>query len=176
MRDALIAAISFNIFHQHADRVAMANIAQTVNVLQAMLLTNDKQIIKTPTYHVFNMYKGHQDATFIPSTLSSEEYTMGDKSFPSITATSSINKDGKVHLSLSNLNPHKTIEIAVDLTGGKVQKVNTASVLTAPAFNSFNSLDSPETVKPANFSDYTLSNGQLIVKLPAHSVVTIQVQ
>lgn len=176
MRDALIAAINFNIFHQHADRVAMANIAQTVNVLQAMLLTNDKQIIKTPTYHVFNMYKGHQDATFIPSTLSSEEYTMDDKSFPSITATASINKDGKVHLSLSNLNPHKTIEIAVDLTGGKVQKVNTASVLTAPAFNSFNSFDSPETVKPVEFSDYTLSNGQLIVKLPAHSVVTIQVQ
>ncbi len=176
MRDALIAAISFNIFHEHAERVQMANIAQTVNVLQAMLLTNDKQIIKTPTYHVFNMYKVHQDATFIPSTVNSEEYKMGDQTLPSITATASKNKDSKVNLSLSNLNPNKSIEMIVDLTGGQVKNVNVASVLTSPAFNSINDFDNSNTVTPTKFSDYKISNNQLNVKLPPHSIVCIEMQ
>lgn len=174
MRDALIAAVTFNIFHKHADRVEMANIAQMVNVLQAMLLTNDEQVIKTPTYHVFNMYKGHQGATYIPSTVSSEEYKMGDQSFPSVTATASKNKEGKVNLSFSNLNPHKSIELNVDLSTGEVKKVNVASVLTAPAFNSINDFNSPETVKPVDFSDYSFSNGTLKVKLPPHALVSIE--
>lgn len=176
MRDALIAAISFNIFHEHAERVEMANIAQTVNVLQAMLLTNDEQIIKTPTYHVFNMYKSHQDATFIPSTIKSEEYKMGDQSFPSVTATASKNKEGKVNISLSNLNPNKPIEMDVDLTDGQLKNVTVASILTAPAFNSINDFNNPETVKPASFSDYSISNGKLKVKLPPHSLVSIEIQ
>ena len=176
MRDALIAAITFNIFHEHAERVQMANIAQTVNVLQAMLLTNDEQIIKTPTYHLFNMYKVHQDATFIPSTLSSEEYKMGDQSFPAVSATASRNKEGKVNLSFSNLNPNKAIELDVYISNGKSMKVNTASVLTAPAFNSINEFDNPDIVKPADFSDYKISNGMLKVKLPPHSVVSIEMQ
>ena len=176
MRDALIAAISFNIFHEHSERVEMANIAQTVNVLQAMLLTNDEQIIKTPTYHVFNMYKSHQDATFIPSTIKSEEYKMGDQSFPSVTATASKSKEGKVNISLSNLNPNKPIEMDVDLTDGQLKNVTVASILTAPAFNSINDFNNPETVKPASFSDYSISNGKLKVKLPPHSLVSIEIQ
>lgn len=176
MRDALIAAISFNTFHKHAQRVAMANIAQTVNVLQAMLLTNDKQVVKTPTYHLFNLYKGHQGATFVPSTISSEEYKLGRKSFPAITATASINGQGMVHLSLSNLHPHKALQIDVDLTEGNLSKVVAATLLSAPAYNSYNSFTSPHIVVPANFSHYSLSKGSLRVSLPAHSVVTIQLQ
>lgn len=176
MRDALIAAITFNIFHEHAERVHMANIAQTVNVLQAMLLTNDEQIIKTPTFHAFNMYKVHQNATFIPSTVSSENYRLGDLSIPSVTATASINKDEKINLSLSNLNPNKTIELNIDISNSQIKKVNNALMLTAPTFNSINDFDNPDTVKPVDFSDYKISNSSLTVSLPPHSIVAIELQ
>lgn len=176
MRDALIAAVTFNIFHEHAERVQMANIAQTVNVLQAMILTKEDRMIKTPTYYIFSMYKVHQDATFIPFTLSSEEYKIGDEAFPALTATASKDKDGKINLSVCNLNPNKPIEVNVDISTGQVRNVNVASVLTAPAFNSINDFDNPNTVAPAKFSDYKILSDKLKVQLPPHSIVCIEME
>ncbi len=176
MRDALIAAITFDIFHKYSHRVKMANIAQMVNVLQAMILTEGDKMVKTPTYHLFNMYKVHQDALFIPSKITCEDYKMGDESFPAISGTASRDKAGKVHVSLSNLNPDKKTTVEVDVSGVDIEKVNNASLLTASAFNSVNTFNIPEAVKPVGFSDYKLSKGVLSVTLPPHSVVTIEMQ
>src|SRR5690554_4908790 len=175
MRDALIAATTFDIFHQHADRVKMANIAQVVNVLQAMILTEDDKMVLTPTYHVFNMYKVHQDATYIPVLLQSDDYKYGDESIPAISGTAS-SKDGKVNVSLSNLNPNESKTIEVDVDGGKLNKVITASLLTAPKVNSVNTFENPEVVKPVDFADYKLKKETLTVTLPANSIVTLQLQ
>lgn len=175
MRDALIAAITFDIFHKHADRVKMANIAQVVNVLQAMILTKGDQMILTPTYHIFNMYKVHQDATHIPALIESEDYQVGDESIPAVSGTASM-KDGKTHISLSNLNPDKTETVTIDMEGGDLNKVNMASLLTAPEFNSINTFDNPGLVKPVDFSDYILKKETLTVNLPANAVVTLELE
>ncbi|WP_010663057.1 alpha-N-arabinofuranosidase [Marinilabilia salmonicolor] len=175
MRDALIAAVTFNIFHQHAERVQMANIAQVVNVLQAMILTEEDKMVLTPTYHVFNMYKVHQDATYIPELLQTGSYKMGGEAIPAVSGTAS-RKDGKVNISLSNLDATKEQVIEVDVEDGNLTKVLSASVLTAPDFNSYNSFDEPETVKPVEFSDFKIKKGVLTVTLPAHSVATLQLQ
>ena len=153
----------------------MANIAQVVNVLQAMILTEGDKMIKTPTYHVFKMYSGHQDATYIPVSLSSEEYKVGDIAIPAVSGTAST-KDGKVNVSLSNTNPHKAIKVTVDLGSGKVKKVNNGVVLTAPAFNAINTFDKADVVAPAAFKNYKLSKNTLEVTLPAMAVVNLELQ
>ncbi|MGQ1890944.1 alpha-N-arabinofuranosidase [Thermophagus sp. OGC60D27] len=175
MRDALIAATTFDIFHKHCDRVQMANIAQMVNVLQAMILTKEEKMVLTPTYHIFNMYKVHQNATYIPVLIRSEDYHHGDESLPSISGTAS-QKDGKINLSISNLNPKESQSIEIDLEGGNAERVTNALILTAPAINSVNTFDNPEVVKTQKFSNFKLKKGFLTVKLPPHSVVSIQLQ
>ena len=119
MRDALVAALHFDIFHRYCDRVQMTNIAQTVNVLQAMILTEQggDRLILTPTYHVFEMYKVHQDATLLPLTLTSDEYTFGDTTIPAISATASRDSAGRVHLSLSNADPNTDHTVTCTLRG-----------------------------------------------------------
>ncbi|HKL71964.1 MAG TPA: alpha-L-arabinofuranosidase C-terminal domain-containing protein, partial [Marinilabiliaceae bacterium] len=168
MRDALIAATTFDIFHTYADRVQMANIAQMVNVLQAMILTEGDKMILTPTYHVFKMYAVHQDATYIPVELKSEDYSFNDDVIPAISGTAS-QKDGKVNLSLSNTNPHKSIKVIVDLSSGKVKKVTDGTLLSASAFNAVNTFEKTDAVSPKSFSKYKLSNNKLEVTLPALS-------
>ncbi len=177
MRDALIASATLDIFNRHADRVKMANIAQTVNVLQAMILTEGNKMVLTPTYHVFNMYKVHANATLLPATLISEKYSYGNESIPALSQTVSKDAAGKIHLSLSNLNPHKEVGITVELYGRSINRVNNGTVLTAPMFNSVNTFDRPETVKPASFKAYRIISGnQMEVTLPSKSVITLEIE
>ena len=175
MRDALIASLTFDIFHNYAKRVHMANIAQMVNVLQAMILTEGDRMILTPTYHVFNMYKVHQNAVHIPATVHSVNYDYEGESIPAITGTAST-KDGKVFIGLSNLHTTETLTVDVDLSGGEVSKVSKATILTAPEFNSYNSYDNPNVVAPTDFTAYTLNSGRIEVTMPPHSVVTIEME
>src|SRR5690606_38993126 len=106
MRDAMVAATTLDIFNKHCDRVRMANIAQTVNVLQAMVLTQNEKILLTPTYHVFDLYSVHQDATMVPVDVQSEQYALGDYSVPAVSASASVDQEGKLHITMSNVNPH----------------------------------------------------------------------
>ncbi|MFO7999791.1 MAG: alpha-L-arabinofuranosidase C-terminal domain-containing protein [Marinilabilia sp.] len=175
MRDALIAALTFDIFHRHSDRVKMANIAQVVNVLQAMILTEDDKMVLTPTYHVFNMYKVHQDATHVPVDLNSESYRYEDEEIPAISGTAS-QKDGQVNVSLSNRDPHESRTVEVNLEDGETGNVEEALLLTAPAFNSVNTFDDPEVVKPEAFSDYKMDGKMLSLTLPPNSIVTFQLR
>jgi alpha-L-arabinofuranosidase len=175
MRDAIIASITFDIFHQHAERVQMANIAQMVNVLQAMILTEGEKMILTPTYHVFRMYAVHQDATFIPVSVNTEMYEFDGNVVPAISATAS-KKDGKVNINLTNLNPNKTIDFKVDISDGDLSKIIMAEIITAPKFNSINTYDDNNVVVPGEFSGYSLSNNEIIVSVPPHSIIALQLQ
>ncbi len=132
MRDALVAGLTLNIFNQHADRVTMANIAQTINVLQALILTEDggERMLLTPTYHVFEMYKVHQDATLLPIDLRCDEYSYGEQRMPGISASASRDQAGRVHLSLCNLNPHQAAELRCELRGKELGSAH-GRVLTA---------------------------------------------
>ena len=117
LRDAMVAAVNLNIFHKHCDRVKMANIAQMVNVLQAMILTREKEIVLTPTYYVFKMYSVHQDAALLPVELQSESYANGRDSIPALSASASKDKEGRIHISLANLHPTKAQNLRCELKG-----------------------------------------------------------
>jgi alpha-N-arabinofuranosidase len=173
MRDAITAAIHLNIFNQHADRVKVANLAQIVNVLQSVILTKDDQMVLTPTYHVFRMFRVHQDAKLLKIDLRCEDYTYGKSSIPAISASASVDKDGKIHVSLANLNPHKAISVSCPIVGDSY-KTATGEVLTAAEMNSYNSFENPETVKPGAFKDFSYKNGMLTINMPSKSVVVIE--
>lgn len=175
IRDAIVAGINLNIFHQHADRVQMANIAQTVNVLQALILTEKEKMILTPTYHVFEMYKVHQGATAIPVELVAPEYKMGQASVPTLHASASRDNTGKLHLSLVNLDPHRSAQMIVKLVGATGKNV-TGRVLTAPAINTINTFDKPDVVKPAPFTGTQLQGEQLTLRLPSKSIVVLAIR
>jgi alpha-L-arabinofuranosidase len=176
MRDAIVAAVNLNIFHKHADRVRMANIAQMINVLQAMLLTDKDKIVLTPTYHVFRMYRVHQGATMIPLDLSAPEYKQGDASVPSLNASASRDGEGRLHVSIVNLDPNRPAEITATLSGRDGIKTVTGEVLTAAAMNALNTFEHPNSVKPVAFKGYKLESSQLFLNIPPKSVVVLELR
>lgn len=173
LRDAIMAAISFDVFHRHAKRLHMANIAQTVNVLQAMILTEGPRMLLTPTYHTFDFYKVHQDATFIDAKFDDAgTYTLGEHSIPHLSATASRDKAGKVHICLTNLHHEKDAEVAIDGAQGAGA---TTRILTAPSLDTHNTFESPNTLTPQVYDALKVVGGKMTVKLPAKSVVAIEV-
>jgi alpha-N-arabinofuranosidase len=175
LRDAVVAGINLNIFNEHSDRVRMANIAQMVNVLQAMILTDKERIVLTPTYHVFRMYKVHQGATRIPIELSAPNYTMNNKSIPAVSVSASRDNAGTIHLSLVNVDPNRPADITTKVAGAQI-RTGTGEVLTAPAMNAMNTFDKPDVVKPARFTAFKLADSQLTVTVPAKSVVVLKLK
>jgi alpha-N-arabinofuranosidase len=175
MRDALVAGLNLHIFHSHADRVMMANIAQLINVLQAVILTDKEKMLLTPTYHVFRMYKVHQDATVVPVELSSPDYAFGADKIPAVSASASRDKAGKVHLSLVNTDPTRTIKVDTKLAGKSFKGVK-GEVLTSGTMQAHNTFDKPETLKPAPFAGAKLAGDTLSIQLPAMSVVMLELE
>ncbi|MEJ2502582.1 MAG: alpha-L-arabinofuranosidase C-terminal domain-containing protein [Gemmatimonadota bacterium] len=171
LRDAVVAGLHLNIFNNHADRVRMANIAQTVNVLQAMVLTRDDEMILTPTYHVFEMYTPHHDALLLPIQLDAGTYEYDEYSTPAVSASAST-KDGQIFITLTNVDPNEARTVRTEIRGGDVSSVS-GRVLTADAFNAHNTFESPDVVRPVPFDGATLSGSTLTVELPAKSVVAL---
>jgi len=175
LRDAIVAGINLNIFNRHSDRVTMANIAQTVNVLQAMILTDKEKMLLTPTCHVFEIYKVHQGATLIPVELTAPEYRLGQAAVPALHASASRGPSGGLHLSIVNLDPNRTVEVSTSLRGAAARQI-TGRVLTAAAMNAINTFDQPDTVKPAPFTGFRLDGGQITLNMPAKSVVVLEIR
>lgn len=174
LRDALVAGVTLNIFNQHADRVKMANIAQTVNVLQAMILTDKEKMLLTPTYHVFEMYTVHHDATLLPSELESADYTFGSDKIPALNVSASKAQDGKVHVTLCNLNPNASAEVNCELKGAKAANIS-GRILTADLITAHNTFTAPENVKPSGFNAFKATDAGFTTTLPPKSVVVLEI-
>jgi alpha-N-arabinofuranosidase len=175
MRDALVACVTLNIFNRHADRVKMANIAQLANVLQSMILTDNEKMTLTPTYHVFEMYTVHQDATLLPTDLTGADYALGSEKIPDVSVSASRDLAGKIHVTLCNLNPNQPAQVACTLAGAKAQKLS-GRILTAPEMNAHNTFDNPESVTPAAFTAFNTTADGFNTTLPAKSVVVLEVE
>lgn len=175
LRDALSAALNFDIFIKHADRVRMANIAQTVNVLQAMVLTEGERIVLTPTYYTFELYTVHHDATRLPLTVEAEPYRFGDDAIPALSASASRDDQGKIHITMTNIDPNRGRTVEVELRGAEVAQVR-GRILTAPTMQAHNTFDVPGAVRPAEFTGARLENGVLQVDLPAKSLVALELE
>ncbi|MDQ6421788.1 alpha-N-arabinofuranosidase [Paenibacillus sp. LHD-117] len=178
IRDALVAGLNFHIFHDHNDRVRMANIAQMVNVLQAVILTEGDRMLLTPTYHVFDMYKVHQDAERLELRLVSEErYSFGGESIAKLSASASKDAEGRIHISLCNVDPSNAAELSIDLrglAGGGIRVSGTE--LTANAMDAHNTFEQPDRVKPAPFSEFAVEGTSLRVKLSPMSVTVLRIE
>ena len=174
IRDAVVAGATFNIFHRHAKRVKMANIAQLVNVLQALILTDGDRMLLTPTYHVFDMYQVHHDATFLPVDVQTDNSNLGSECLPAVSASASRDAQGRLHLSLVNLDPKAaaSVDARIVIEGQKFTSVS-GRVLTAPAMDAHNSFDAPNRVQPAAFTGATLQGSSLKAQLPPRSVVVL---
>ena len=173
MRDAIVAALNFDIFHKYTRRLKMANIAQVVNVLQSMILTNETEMVLTPTYHVFEMYNVHQDAEFIDSdVLTDHVKTERECAVPVVDATVS-RKDGEMHISLVNTDLKKAKKVLVTFDEAGVKNIRSARVLTSKDVHDYNDFGSADVVKPVAFKDYKLTKAGLEVTLPPCSVVVM---
>jgi len=170
MRDAMVAAISLDIFNKRCDRVHMANIAQTVNVLQAIILTEGDQMVLTPTYHVFDLYKGHMDAKEMDCFVETEESGTEKWRIANVTASAS-EKDGKVTLTLANLEPDKAQEITVSLKGEKIKGAE--GRILAGKMDEYNDFGR-ETLAVRLFSDFEVKDGELVIRMPACAVAEIR--
>jgi len=175
MRDAMIAGATLNIFNNHAERVRMANLAQTINVLQAVILTKEEKMILTPTYHVMRMYKVHQNATLLPVEFSNIDYQFGDEKLPALSVSASKNKEGVIHVSLVNIDAYQARLVNLNLMGEKIKAIS-GEILTSAKLQDHNTFDNPERVKPKEFKDFSNKKDELIVNLPPFSVVVLEMK
>jgi len=158
---------------RHSDRVRGANIAQMINVLQAMIMTDKEKMVLTPTYHVFKMYVPFQDATFIPVTFNAGTYSNGDITLPRVDAIAAKDSSGKLWLELTNVDPNNTVEIEISLNGINANSAS-GETLTAPKVDSVNTFDAPNTVTPKPISA-KVQNGKLTIKLDPKSVSVVSI-
>ncbi len=168
LRDAEVAALSLNIFHRHTDRVKLAAIAQMVNVLQAMILTDGDKMVLTPTYHIFDMYQPFMGATPYPASVSGPDYKFGKSRMAMVDASAARGKDGKLYLSLTNTDPNKAAHVVTNLPG-----TAHGQILTGSSMDTHNSFAAPNTIHPVAFTA-TSEGGKLAVDLPAKSVVVLK--
>ncbi|HEX6624748.1 MAG TPA: alpha-L-arabinofuranosidase C-terminal domain-containing protein [Pyrinomonadaceae bacterium] len=173
LRDAVLAALNLNIFARHSDRVRIANIAQMVNVLQAMILTDKEKMVLTPTYHVFKLYVPFQDSTFVPVIFNAGTYTHGDVTLPRVDAVAAKGADGRLWLAVTNVDPNRPAEIEASLSGVTATAA-TGETLTAPKVDSVNTFEVPNTVAPQPVSA-KVQGGKLTLRLEPKSVTVISV-
>jgi len=174
LRDAILAALNLNMFARHADRVRGANIAQMINVLQAMILTEKEKMVLTPTYQVFKMYVPFQDSTFIPVAFNAGTYKHGEFSLPRVDAVAAKGKDGKLWVEITNVDPNQSAEIELSVTGINAKSAS-GETLTAPKVDSINTFDAPHTIVPKPISAKG-QGGRLILKLEPKSVTVVSVE
>ena len=174
LRDTILAALNLNMFARHADRVRMANIAQMINVLQAMIMTDKEKMVLTPTYYAFKMYVPFQDSTFVPVTFDAGTYQQGTINLPRLDAIAANGKDGKLWLEITNVDPNQPAEVEVSLPGIR-PKAASGETLTAPKVDSVNTFDAPNTVAPRPVSA-NVQGGKLTLKVEPKSVTVVAIE
>jgi len=174
LRDALVAGIHFNIFNNHCERVGMTNIAQTINVLQSVILTEGAAMLLTPTYHVFDMYQVHHDALMLPVHLESENYPIGFGALPVISVSASEDENRKTHISLTNIDPEKEQTVRIDFPGVS-RKYRGGKIITSGSMEDHNTFENGEKIKVCEYNGaVSEKKGGFTLNLPPKSVVTLE--
>lgn len=171
MRDAMVAAVSLNIFNTHSDRVQMANLAQMINVLQSVVLTEGGAMLLTPTYHVFDLYKGHQDATLIESYVQQDTVGTEDAQVPALHISASKNAEGTVRATIANLCADKPQSVQCLLAGGPFKTAQIRYI--SGEIDSHNTFDNPSRVEIRNQNDLPVENDAFMLEMPACSVMEV---
>jgi alpha-N-arabinofuranosidase len=175
LRDAVIAGLTLNIFQNHAKRVRMANVAQMVNVLQSLILTDKEKMLLTPTYHVFDLYQRHQGATSLPTQVTAPDYSSSGVEVPSISVSASRAADDVVTLSLVNVDPTRAARIEIDTRGRKIRRAS-ARVMTAGSMDARPEFGRPDPMAPTTLDGVSVRAGIVSLLAPAKSIVVLQLQ
>ncbi|MBM7553150.1 alpha-N-arabinofuranosidase [Thalassobacillus pellis] len=177
IRDALVAGLHFNIFHNHCNRVQMANIAQTVNVLQSMILTEGEKMLLTPTYHVFDMYKVHQDADLLSVETNTDTFANDGEKIPQVSISASRDSDNNIHISLCNVDNKREAEIEMELRGWSKEIAEIAGkILYADEMSAHNTFEQPNAVQPTMFENLTVQGNKVKAELPPMSVAVLKIE
>jgi alpha-L-arabinofuranosidase len=175
LRDALMAASTLNIFNNHCERVRMANLAQTVNVLQSLVLTSGDSMVLTPTYYVFDLYKVHQDAKMLPIKIVSPNYVFNMESIPAVNASASIDSNKMIHITLVNLDPNNELPVTINIGTLAFSKID-GQILTSEKFNDINTFVNPNKIVPKQFAGVKKNGENLVVEMPAKSIVLLELK
>jgi alpha-L-arabinofuranosidase len=170
LRDAHVAALTLNIFHRHTERVKLAAIAQMVNVLQAMILTDGARMVLTPTYHIFDMYQPFQGATPLGASVGTPDYANGTHRMPAIDSSVARGADGRLYMALVNVDPNRPARIVTNLTGNA-----TGRMLTGQALDTHNSFDAPQTIQPVAYQGVRADGNRLAFELPAKAIAVVAI-
>lgn len=173
MRDAMIAGMTLNIFNNHAKRVKMANLAQTVNVLQAVILTKGEKLILTPTYHVLKMYAVHQDAQLIPLEFESPLFEKNGESLPALSLSASKNQENQIHLSLVNIDDMQSHTVEINISELGISEFE-GEILQSNSIQDHNDFENPEVVTPQSLNKVKVEKGIAKLTLPPFSVVVLK--
>jgi alpha-N-arabinofuranosidase len=176
LRDAITASIYLNIFNKHCRRVKMANIAQTVNVLQAMILTKEDKMVKTPTFYVFKMYNVHHDALLLPTEITCDAYKNNEEEVPALSVSASKDNNGIINVTVANVDPDLSKETIVQLANGEKFEIQSAKIITADEMNAYNDFGQEEKVNTQTFDDYKINGSDLITTLPSKSVLHLAIK
>ncbi len=172
MRDAMIAGTTLNIFNNHCDRVKMANLAQIINVLQAVILTEGNKMLVTPTYHVMEMYNVHHDAVMLPVTVNSPDYVLENEKLKALSVSASKDKNGVTHISVVNIDPNKEHTVTINVNGAGYSSVS-GRILKSEKMQDHNTFSNPHKIVPATYNDAKLERNKITMKLPGTSVVVL---
>ena len=185
MRDAFVAALSLNVFHRHTDRVRMCNIAQVVNVLQSMILTNQEgtgNMVLTPTYHVFHMYKGFQEATYLPIDavvdsieVRGDDHAANGRTIPVLSASAAKKADGSIIVSLANVSLTDAQTLSLTIDGIEAKEVS-GTILTCDNISDYNDFDNPDVVAPAEFTGAKIKKNVITAEIPSKSIVVLDIK
>jgi len=174
LRDAMVAALNLNIFNNFCERLYMANIAQTVNVLQAMVLTQDNKMVRTPSYYVYKLFIPHQDATLLPIQMKCTDYVFGGEKIPAMNASASIDQKNNIHLSIVNSDPNHEQSLECMIYGKKISKIS-GQVLTAETMNAYNDFGKAEAVTIRDFKNVELKDDLIQITMPSKSIVMLEI-
>ena len=174
LRDAIVAGANLNIFNNHCDRVKMANIAQMVNVLQSIILTEGDKMVLTPTYHAFDLFKVHQDSTLLDTEFESPKYVLDGEELPQLSVSSSEDTQGKIHVSLCNIDPNSSMDIEIEMRGANAKSVS-GKVLTADKMNAENTFDGKNEVGIKAYDGAELKDGIVSLKIPSKAIVVLEI-
>ena len=175
MRDAVLAGATLNIFNNHCDRVKMANLAQIINVLQAVILTKEEKLVLTPTYHVMEMYNVHHDATMLPVEVKTNKYILGKDTLNAIWASASKDKNGSTHISLVNVDAKLAQPVSININGASYKTVS-GRILTSDKMQNYNSFENPNKIVPGVFNGAKLNGSNLNLSVPPYSVVVLELK
>ncbi|HTY38929.1 MAG TPA: alpha-L-arabinofuranosidase C-terminal domain-containing protein [Bacteroidota bacterium] len=175
LRDALTAALNLNIFNNHCDRVKMANIAQTINVLQSLILTDGSKMVLTPTFFVYEMYTVHHDAAMIPLKFQSSSYELKGRAIPAVHASASKDAQGRLHMTLVNLHASKAQSVRCEIRGASY-RTGSGTIISGASLQSHNTVETPAAVSTSAFSGFRIDENVLTIDLPAKSVVMVELK